>query len=158
MATTPQSQYRMATNSAYVPHKRVQTHNDLPTRAKQSFAQESEINNILAKYHATGLVDHLASYGGTYADMPSNLDFQDATNTVMEAKKMFDALPSNIRTLFDNDPAEFLAFVENPENIDEMVELGLATQPAPKIPPAGPKTPPAEPVSEPVAPASEPSA
>ena len=39
---------------------------------------------------------------------------------------MFADLPSSIRTKFNNDPAQYLDFVQDPEKLEEMRELGLA--------------------------------
>jgi len=38
---------------------------------------------------------------------------------------MFNDLPSSIRSRFGNDPAAFLDFVQDENNADEMVKLGL---------------------------------
>ena len=46
--------------------------------------------------------------------------------TVAKGKTMFEELPSSIRTKFENDPAKFLDFVQDKENLTEMQELGLA--------------------------------
>jgi hypothetical protein len=53
---------------------------------------------------------------------------------------MFMSLPAKIRSRFQNDPGAFLDFVQNPENRDEMIELGLA-----KAQPRAPVEPEAEP-------------
>ena len=37
----------------------------------------------------------------------------------------FDDLPAKVRREFDNDPFKFLEFVEDPENVERMAELGL---------------------------------
>lgn len=42
---------------------------------------------------------------------------------------MFDTLPSKLRLRFGNDPAEFLSFVEDPANDQEMIDLGLKPKP-----------------------------
>ena len=38
-------------------------------------------------------------------------------------------IPAIIRKRFDNDPYQFLEFMENPENIEEARQLGLAPMP-----------------------------
>ena len=53
-------------------------------------------------------------------------DFQEAMETVVRAEQAFRNLPSKIRKEFQNDPAQFLDFVHDPENQDRMVEMGLA--------------------------------
>lgn len=107
--------------------------------AKQSFKEECDINNIMAKYQRTGALSWLAKYDGQYGDF-SAFDFMDAQLTVAKAKEMFGALPSSVRKRFQNDPAEFLDFMSRTENAEEAIKLGLATaKPTPvetAVPPA----------------------
>lgn len=95
------------------------------SRTKQSFAKECDINNIMARYAKTGLISHTNRYNGDYSDLTTQMDFHEATNLIHEAQQAFSSLPSGIRTKFDNDPGKFLEFVDNPENLDEIRELGL---------------------------------
>ena len=44
---------------------------------------------------------------------------------------MFEELPSQIRKKFNNDPAQFLDFVQNENNKDALYEMGLALAPIP---------------------------
>lgn len=111
---------------ASTPPKRVQLHCLDETRTVQSEAESCEINNIMAKYERTGVLEH-AREGGRYEDLPAPMEYQEALNRVMEAEQSFDGLPAGVRKEFDNDPTKFLSFVENPENVDRMIELGLAT-------------------------------
>lgn len=145
--------------NVYYPHDRVQFHPVGESRTKQSFQAECDINNILAKYAKTGLIDHVKKHGGYYGDLPLSNDFQTNLHAIMEAQASFDSLPANIRDRFQNDPARFLAFVEDPENGEEMVALGLrenspstaspeASTGAPVSSPAeGPPTAPAAPAA-----------
>lgn len=118
------------------------------SRTKQSFREESEINNIMARYTKTGIIDHFGQYGGEYG-FASSVVFHEAMNVVTKADQMFEALPAAIRRRFNGDPADFLEFVQNPENQEELVELGLAKkagverEPSVAVPaaPAAPITP-----------------
>lgn len=119
--------------SFYIPHDRVQKDPGGPSRTKQSFREECEITNILAKYEKTGIIQHMAKHGPTYPDMPTMLDFHDAMNLVTSASSMFEELPSAVRSRFRNDPALFLDFVSDPDNNEAMIEMGLAVrQPDPE--------------------------
>lgn len=93
---------------------------------KQAFAEESQINNIMAKYEKTGVIDHVKEHGG-YSMMPSGLDYHTAMQLTIDAHLAFDQLPANIRKEFGNDAFEFLTFVEDPDNVERMAELGLIT-------------------------------
>lgn len=92
---------------------------------KQSFADSCDVNKILARYQKTGALDHVAKHQPTYG-FATDIQFHEAMNIVATATSMFEDLPSSIRTKFNNEPGEFLAFVQDPDNADELVELGLA--------------------------------
>jgi len=145
----------------YRPHARVITPNEVvdegtgevsspPSMTKQSFLAECDINNIMKQFQKTGMLSHVSAkaQSGIYADLPDEVDFQTAMNTVMAGEDAFASLPSKLRTRFGNDPAEFLAFVSDPANAEELVELGLATKPAPP-PPTFPSPPPPGPENKP---------
>lgn len=93
---------------------------------RQEFQRECNINHIMAKYQKTGVVDHLAKHAPEYGTYDP-VDFQQALETIRQGEEMFSELPSTVRKYFDNDPAEFMTFVQDPNNIDKLVELGLAT-------------------------------
>ena len=63
---------------------------------------------------------------GDFASLPDNA--QEMYNRMIEAKNNFDNLPLEVRKRFNYDPAAFLEFVDNPENLDELVTMGLATK------------------------------
>ncbi len=99
--------------------------------AKQAFANECDINQIMAKYQKTGAVAHVAKHIGEY-NFATSATFHDAMNIVAKANSLFEELPSKIRNLCKNDPATFLDFVQDEANADELVELGLANAPIPE--------------------------
>ena len=94
------------------------------SRTKQSFKKECDINHIMAKYQKTGAITHYNKHQQQYG-IADGQTFQDAMNLVCEAQEMFNDLPSSIRSRFGNDPAAFLDFVQDEDNADEMVKLGL---------------------------------
>ncbi len=96
-----------------------------PSLTKQSFTKECDINNIMRKYQKTGAIEHVNKNQGSYGYATAH-SFQEALEIVEKGEKMFKELPSSIRTKFENDPAQFLDFVQDPANIEEMQELGLA--------------------------------
>ncbi len=85
------------------------------------------VNNIMARFRKTGLVDHIRQHEGRYVDVATANDFQDAMNIVAQGQQSFELLPSEIRKRFDNDPSEFLKFVHDPDNAADLVKMGLAT-------------------------------
>jgi len=62
-------------------------------------------------------------------------DYHASVNAVLEAREMFESLPSSVRRRFGNDPAAFLDFVGDEENRDEMEKMGLLK--AGKVSPEG---------------------
>ena len=110
--------------SAYGPKTRKIQSSTLPSRAKQSFKKECDINQIMAKYQKTGLVQHLNKNQPKYGFASAN-SFHEAMTLVTNAETTFSELPSAIRRKFKESPAAFLAFCEDPANRSEMAVLGL---------------------------------
>lgn len=93
---------------------------------RQDAKDECDINQIVDKFQRTGVIDHRNKYEAKYGFADSN-DLHQAMNLITEAQQMFDELPSKARKRFNNDPGQFLDFVQDPANINEMETLGLAT-------------------------------
>lgn len=102
---------------------------------EQAHKDSADINKIIAK-HGMDMIQKTAMLNQSeyqFDDIPGN-DFQEAMNIVTKASQSFESLPSQIRSEFNNNPALFLDFVQNPKNIDRMVSLGLASAPPPVVP------------------------
>lgn len=110
--------------SAYSPRKRVAVTPRGESLTKQSFKDECDINILMSKYQATGMLDHLNPAEPRFADV-SAMDYQRAMDTVADARSLFHALPSAIRDRFGNDPQRLLEFADDPRNADEALELGF---------------------------------
>lgn len=109
-----------------------------PSMAQQAMKDECDINRIVTQYARTGQWSHVAA-GAFFAELPDQVDFQDAMHLVMESQARFDQLPSNVRDAFRNDPAEFLSFMgqaDSEQKRKRLVDLGLirAPDPIPKAP------------------------
>lgn len=91
---------------------------------KQSFKDECDINTLMARYQSTGEMPVLNDVAPQYLDA-CGWDYQDCQNRVLEAQALFLELPSKLRSRFENDPAQFLAYVADKANHAEMRELGL---------------------------------
>lgn len=121
------------------------------TMAKQSFRDETNINNIMKRYQNTGIIEHVQKVQGSYGDFSNVQEYQLSLNQVIEAQEAFEQLPAQIRKRFNNDPAHLMSFLEDDKNREEAEKLGLVTpKPAPpekaEKKPAGaaPQTPPPE--------------
>jgi phage internal scaffolding protein len=97
-------------------------------RTKEAFAEESNINNIVDKYLKTGIMTHVSQYKENYGEATSQ-DFKAAMDLVTRTQQMFDDLPSELRNKFNGNPSDFLDYVQNPNNKDEITRLGLTTTP-----------------------------
>lgn len=107
----------------------------VPSMTQQQFKDEADINYIVSMYDSSGVMPTFHGDGqpaqpvfGDFASLPDNA--QEMYNRMIEAKNNFDSLPLEVRKRFNYDPAAFLDFVDNPENLDELVAMGLATKTA----------------------------
>lgn len=91
---------------------------------EQAHKATCDVNNIIRKYDKTGLILHVSRFEAQYGDM-TGLDFKTAQDLVLNAQASFDELPSNIRKYFNNSPMELLTFMEDPNNREKAIELGL---------------------------------
>ena len=114
--------------TAYGPKFKVKPIEYPPTKTKQSMRDECDINLIINKYSKIGVIEHINNNQASFADV-SDLDFQRSLHLVQSAQDAFDELPAKIRKRFSNDPSELLAFLQDEENLDEAIALGLVDQP-----------------------------
>lgn len=117
------------------PFPRLQTEVKGTSKTKQSFADETNINKIMAKYKSTGQMPVLNNKKPNFGFAPS-YDFRAAMETIVKMQDEFNKLPAKTRQEFDYDPALFLEFCENEENAEELAEMGLIQLPPTPTPPA----------------------
>lgn len=97
----------------------------------QSFKDDCDINNILQMYETAGFSDHVTQATPAYLDVSDYPDYQTAMNEAATASRSFYELSPKIRARFNDDPAELLKFVDNPDNDAEAISLGLKTSQEP---------------------------
>ena len=114
----------MTIRTAYGPKQRLQLWFPEQGRTKISMQAECDINNIMKKYQKTGVIDFVNTHQAQYGDA-TGIDFQQAMERVSKSREMFADLPSSIRKRFDNDPAQFLDFVNDANNTEEARRMGL---------------------------------
>lgn len=101
-----------------------------PTRTKQSFKDECDVRTIIKRVSEGSMLPLQRARGvGRYGDFSEVLDFKTALDQVNGAMDAFLELPARLRARFRNDPAELLAFMADPDNLDEAVKLGLVAAP-----------------------------
>lgn len=105
---------------------------------QQSFKKECDINEIMRRFRKSGDPHYLQRLGkyteGSYGDFSQVMDYRSALDAVARAAEVFDALPAKVRREFDNDPARFLDFCEDPRNGEQLIAMGLATRRVEQVP------------------------
>lgn len=89
-------------------------------RTKQSFKDATDINKILSKAQKTGTVSHLAKHEGVYGDFSDIDDLMTAHERLQRGQQIFDELPGEVRREFNQSPAEFFNFVNDPKNAGQL--------------------------------------
>ncbi|QCQ84572.1 internal scaffolding protein [Blackfly microvirus SF02] len=97
-----------------------------PSKTRQEFAEECDINTIMARYEAGGAISHVNRASPQYLDTTLYGDLQSRMDAFREATVAFNALPAAVRKEFDNDPQAFVDFAGDPANLPRMREWGLA--------------------------------
>lgn len=95
-------------------------------RTKSEFADECDINKIMARYKRTGVLPEFAQKAaarfGDFSQVPTFTEMQEK---IIAANELFLALPAAVRKQFDNDPGQFIAASESQEGRELLVKLGL---------------------------------
>lgn len=100
-------------------------------KTQQKFENESNINTIMSKYNNNVdiLNASLRLQGSTrqpqYGDFSNLPDFAQANQMIIDANDAFMQLPAKLREKFANDPSKLISWLENPDNNDEAIKLGL---------------------------------
>lgn len=104
--------------------------------AVQSAEEESNINTIVRRFGISGeLPNNLRMpQSGDFTNAP---DFHTAMNLVRQAQEEFMRVPADVRARFANDPAKFMAFIDDSANYDEALKLGLVNKRPDPVPPSG---------------------
>lgn len=92
---------------------------------QQQFKAECDVNNILARYKKTGMLTHINKHQGNFGDFSSIEDYQTSLGKLMQAQQSFESLPSELRSRFENNPANLISFLSDENNNEEAVKLGL---------------------------------
>nr|QJB20154.1 MAG: internal scaffolding protein [Microvirus sp.] len=109
-----------------------QDFSNCPSLAEQHTAHLSDINYLMKKYKPDELASYLAArnqwrqeiLGHDFSQEP---DMQEAMNAVVRSKQEFNSLPEELRSQFQNH-LEFLKFIDNPQNAEKLVKLGILSQ------------------------------
>lgn len=97
------------------------------SRTQQHYKKSCDVNNIIAKYRKTGILDGGVSKP-VFGDFSELGDFHAVANKVIEAQLTFQSLPGKIRDMFHGDVGALIEFVNDPANAARCRELGLLPQ------------------------------
>lgn len=106
--------------------RRTQVFNESPSMTQQEFREECNIKNIVRKALKTGLPPPTKK--GFFGDFVG-VDFTSMQNTMAQASEAFNSLHPAIRRKFHNNPAELIEFIEDNQNYEEAVKMGLIPMP-----------------------------
>jgi len=93
---------------------------------EQHHTDTCDINKILAQFMETGIMPK-TNANPQYGDV-SDVDFTQMQNQLATAKTLFEELPEQVKAHFNNEMHSFLNFAENPDNLPQMEEWGLAVK------------------------------
>lgn len=93
--------------------------NDSPSLTVQSDKDASDINNIVRQFGLTGGLPYgkLTPFFDDVSEFPT--DYHSAMNFVLEAQEGFMSYPAEVRSRFDNDPGNFIAALNDPNQQEE---------------------------------------
>lgn len=94
---------------------------------KQAMKEDTDINVLATRFGASMFNSSpRATRQPMFGDFTyTSMDLLSMKNAVADAENRFLQLPGRIRKRFGNDQYQFLRFVENPENYEECVKMGL---------------------------------
>ncbi|MBR6730596.1 MAG: hypothetical protein IKL90_04560 [Alphaproteobacteria bacterium] len=104
-----------------------------PGMTEQNHMVDCDVNTTVARYVRTGAFgapNEIPTNPPDFSGFDQNFSFFKAQCMVAKAQQEFDALPSSIRSRFDNNPGKLISFLEDSSNQEEAVKLGLVEAPA----------------------------
>lgn len=123
-----------------------------PTRTQQNFIEDADINTIVGRFLKTGVLPPVRQ-PPSYADFMEVTDFQSAMNAINHAKESFMQLPAEVRNTFNNDPGQFIHYVDHcieTGDFEPLQKMGLGVpQPPVDLPEVAPGTTPQPPPEPP---------
>ena len=91
---------------------------------EQSHLESTDINKIFHESnHSPEIL--IPESPPTFGDFSSVADFTEMQNRVADAISGFEKLPSETRAFFDHNPANLVEFMNNPDNAQDAIDMGL---------------------------------
>mgnify|MGYP004417260402 CR=1 FL=1 len=101
---------------------------------KQDFAEEANINNLVARHLGGGTFERPrgvplqmpgASRQPIFGDFSSSMDYQSQLDRLNDARQAFMDLPARFRGRFNNNPRDLIRWLEDPKNHEQARKYGL---------------------------------
>ncbi|AXL15419.1 internal scaffolding protein [Microviridae sp.] len=105
--------------------KEFRTHIGTHGGADQSARDSTNINTIVAQYHATGIPPAVRQGQGVFGDFSQAPDFHAAYNLVHAAQAAFEELPSRVREAALNNPVQLMEMLDDPNGLVLLRDAGL---------------------------------
>ena len=97
---------------------------------EQNHKGSVDINEIVAKHGIDRIAQNQNLLAMQFDDNPYN-NFQEMMEMVAKGKTAFESLPAKTRSEFENNPAKYLDYINNPANREAMIERGWLAPPEP---------------------------
>lgn len=101
---------------------------------QQHFTKDADINVIAERFGLTG-IPAFPLDPATFRDTTTDPDLRQILDQNIEARNYFNALPHKLRHRFHYSMGELWDFINDPENADEAVRLGLLIRSEPSAEP-----------------------
>lgn len=98
-------------------------------KTQQHFRDECNINQIIAKYNKTGIIQHVSRNRQRFGEFMDLADHAINLDKVAKAQQSFDQLPSAIRNEFGNSITGFFEFIKKPQNKQQCIDWGIFDAP-----------------------------
>lgn len=95
-----------------------------PSLTVQSLRDDTDINKIVKRMEKGQMLDNLRE-DGRFEDVSEFDGLADAYIKVQNANELFMGIPADIRSRFNNDPAELIEFLADEGNRKEAESMGL---------------------------------
>lgn len=107
----------------------IQDFSETVSLTDQHTASMNDLNYLVQRYTPDELTNYLIAKGRSHPpiqghDFSKEPSLQDAMNEVIRIKKIYNDLPQEIQAQFKN-PLDFVKFVDNPQNAQRLVKMGL---------------------------------
>ena len=109
-----------------------ETGEEIHSLTNQSFKDETDINTIVKRFGLTGEMPSTLAVPLS-GDFTEAMTFEESMNLIAQSNQQFMLLPADVRERFNNDPGRLIAFLEDDNNRDEALKLGLVNKPPEKI-------------------------